>query len=57
MHGSDSNVVTGVGLSVNLKDNVSILLSVKLAVSFASGKDPFTVYGAYEHAVQNVTLA
>ncbi|MGN0414647.1 MAG: hypothetical protein ACI4FX_04055 [Agathobacter sp.] len=48
---------SGVGLSVNLKNDVSKSLSVKLDVAFASGNDPFTVYGAYEHAVQDVTLA
>lgn len=47
----------GVGLSTNIKDDVSSKLSVKLSVNFGTGVDPFTVYGTYQHATEDVSLA
>ena len=47
----------GIGLSTNIVDSVSSSLSVKFATTFGTGADPFTIYGTYQHAVNNVTLA
>lgn len=47
---------SGVGVSVDLNDNVQSSLSVILDVSFVTTQDPFQVYGTYQHAVKNISL-
>lgn len=47
----------GIGLSMNIVDSVSESLECKLIVTFASNKDPFAVYGTYQHSVKSVTLS
>ncbi len=47
----------GVGLSTNIVDSVSSSLKVTFSTTFATKADPFTVYGTYQHAVNNVTQA
>jgi hypothetical protein len=44
-------------MSTNISDSVKNSLSVTLKVNFMTNQDPFTVYGAYEHATSEVTLA
>lgn len=46
----------GVGLSVNLVDNVSQHLSVQFSAIFGTGATNLLVYGTYQHAIENVTL-
>jgi len=45
------------GLSVNIVDSVTSSLSVSLSATFCTKQDPLIVYGTYQHAVNNVTLA
>lgn len=47
----------GVGLSTNIVDSVSRSLEVKLDVTFGSGEDTLTVYGTYQHSVDDISLA
>lgn len=47
----------GIGTSMNIVDNVSNSLSNSMAVTFTTGAVPFTIYGTYQHATSEVTLA
>ncbi len=47
----------GVGLSTNIVDSVSSSLIIQFSATFATGAPTLTVYGTYQHAVNNVTLA
>lgn len=48
---------SGLGLSLDLEDNVSSSLVLKLNVIFETTQDPFQVYGTYQHAVKNISLS
>lgn len=47
----------GVGVSMNIVDEVKSSLQNSLTVTFYNGSNPYTAYGTYQHATQNVTLA
>ena len=47
----------GLAFSMNLKDNASTKIINKLKVTFLTGAESFTVYGTYQHATENVSLA
>lgn len=47
----------GIGLSMNIVDSTSKSLEMKFSVTFGSSVDPYTVYGTYQHATSNLTLA
>ncbi len=47
----------GVGISMNIVDDVRSSLVNSLTVTFYNTANPFRAYGTYQHAVQNVTLA
>lgn len=47
----------GIGLSMNIVDSVSKSLSMKFSVTFGSNVDPYTVYGSYQHSVDDISLA
>lgn len=46
----------GVGVSMNIKDDVKRSLVCDLAVTFVSGKDTFSVCGTYQHAKYGIKL-
>lgn len=50
----------GLGMSMNIADNVSKSLKMTLSVNFGGGvavEDSCTIYGTYQHATKDVTLA
>lgn len=47
----------GIGISMNIKDDVTTSLENSLSVTFASGSNPFKIYGTYQHAQSSVTLS
>lgn len=55
INGSLSAGKGGIGVSMNLDDKAKMMEN-ELMVTFYSGKDPFIVYGTYQHATKNVTL-
>lgn len=46
----------GLGLSMNIVDSVKKSLKMELSVTFGTNSDPFTVYGTYQHSVDDITL-
>ena len=42
---------------MNIVDSVSKSLSMKFSVTFGSNVDPYTVYGSYQHSVDDISLA
>lgn len=46
----------GIGVSMNLSNKAKESIVSELNVTFLSGKDPFKVYGSYQHAKENVSL-
>lgn len=51
------SVSGGVGISMNIVDDVKNSLQNSLTVTFYNGSNPYTAYGTYQHATQDVTLA
>lgn len=47
----------GVGLSVNIVDSVTDSLSVKLSATVYTYGSVFTVYGTYQHSVDDISLS
>ncbi len=47
----------GVGISMNIVDDVKSTLENSLTVTFVSEADPFKIWGTYQHAQSDVTLA
>lgn len=47
----------GLGLSMNIVDSTSKSLKMKFSVNFGSAEDPYTIYGSYQHATDDLTLA
>jgi hypothetical protein len=56
-NGNIKYLSNGLGLSTNIVDTTSRSLKCSLSVIFATGADPFTVYGSYQHAVNNISLS
>lgn len=50
------NTSTGVGVSMNLKNDARNKITNTLLVYFISGKDPYKVYGTYQHATSGISL-
>lgn len=50
------NTSTGIGVSMNLKNDAKNKITNTLLVYFVSGKDPFKVYGTYQHATAGISL-
>ncbi len=46
----------GLGLSMNIVDDVSSSLKCEFSVTFGTAAKDFDVYGSYQHAVKNVSL-
>jgi hypothetical protein len=47
----------GLGVSMNIVDSTKKSLACTFKATFGTGRDPFFVYGSYQHAVSNVTLS
>jgi hypothetical protein len=47
----------GIGISMNIVDSVSSSLENSMTVIFVCGNENFKVYGTYQHATSDVTLA
>ena len=47
----------GVGISMNIVDGVTSSLENSMTVQFISGSSPFKIFGTYQHATSNLTLA
>lgn len=47
----------GIGVSMNIADNVSSSLINKMSMVFMSNNNPFVIEGTYQHAVKTITLS
>jgi hypothetical protein len=47
----------GVGISINIPNNVTSSLSSTMIVRFSCGTDPFKIYGTYQHATSSISLS
>lgn len=58
-HAGCENIKTfsnGIGISMNIVNSVSTSLKMEFATNIGSGADPLTVYGTYQHSVDDITL-